>query len=323
MVACSVDDADMPSAACTGLNCEGVVPPAGSQDVRGDLEDAPDASAAPTGLPAKAACGAGSCMPDDADACLDYSPPVAPPDETGALDAGVAPGDAGIPDGGVDGGSPNVDGNFDQPTRPDLVPSTFSCQVTASGGGGVRRQCLAAGLQGVEDACTSSLDCAPGLGCVGTVRSGRCLPYCCAEGADTCAAGFYCAEQPLRSEAYGERSGPMVPVCNRAEKCSLGEPENCEGEGCVCGPERVCTLVRTDGTTACTPLPESPGQAGDPCPCDRGYHCSQASGMCIKTCDLDEEDSDVCGAGVCQATPALPMGWGICVGAAPDQMSAQ
>jgi hypothetical protein len=183
---------------------------------------------------------------------------------------------------------------------------------------------LPAGSQGIEDACTSSLDCAPGLGCVGTVRSGRCLPYCCAEGADTCAEGFYCAERPLRSEAFGERTGPLVPVCNRADKCSLGEPADCEGEGCVCGPERACTLVRNDGTTSCTPLPTSPGQAGDACPCDRGYYCSQASdpGTCVKTCDLDEKDSDVCGSGVCQATPVLPVGWGICVGAAPDQMSA-
>lgn len=325
MVACSVDDATMPGAACTGLNCDGVVPPTSSQDVSSDFRDAPDASAPPTGRPAKAACGVGSCLPDDPEACQDYAPPATPPDDDGdGLDAGVPPGggDAGLADGGVDGGSPNVDGNFNQPTRPELAPSAFSCQVTTSSGSAIRRQCLGAGLQGLDDACTSSLDCAAGLGCVGTVRSGRCLPYCCAEGPDTCGKGYYCAERPLRSEAYGERTGPLVPVCNRADNCSLGEPYNCEGENCICGPERACTLVRTDGTTACTPLPPSPGQAGDPCPCDRGYHCSQATATCVKTCDLDEKDSDVCGLGVCQATPVLPMGWGICVGAAPDQMSA-
>jgi hypothetical protein len=300
------------------------VPPAGPQDVRGDLNNAPDASGESTELPAKAACGVGSCLPDDPDACLGYAPPVNPGDDDGALDAGALPeSDAGL-DSGADGGSPNVDGNFNQPTRPEVAPSKFACQVIANSGSPTRRECLPAGLQGLEDACTSSLDCAPGLGCVGTVRSGRCLPYCCAEGADTCPEDFYCAERPLRSDAYGERTGPMVPVCNRADNCSLGEPFDCGGESCKCGPESVCTLVRTDGTTACTPLPESPGQAGEPCPCDRGYHCSQATdpGTCVKTCDLGERDSDVCGSGVCQATPALPMGWGICVGAAPEQMSA-
>lgn len=327
VAACSVDDANMPENACTGLNCNGVAPPAGAMDVHGESTDAPDASADSTELPAKAACGVGSCLPDDSDACLDYSSPPPPlPGGNGALDAGVAPApgaDAGLSlDGGVDGGDPNVDGNFNQPERPDIAPSRFSCQVTATARGTIRRQCAAAGSQGLEAACTSSLDCQPGLGCVGTVRSGRCLPYCCAEGADTCDPGFYCAERPLRSELYGERLGPPVPVCNRADNCSLGEPSNCEGEGCVCDPDQACTLVRTDGTTACTPLPARPGQAGDECPCDRGYHCSQATapGTCVKTCDLEQQDSDVCGSGVCQATPVLPTGWGICVGAAPNQM---
>jgi hypothetical protein len=42
--------------------------------------------------------------------------------------------------------------------------------------------------------------------------------------------------------------------------------------------------------------------------------------MCVKTCDLDEADSDQCGQGVCQAAAALPAGWGICVAATPEQM---
>lgn len=324
MVACSVDDAGMPESACTGLNCSGVTAPAGMQGVRGGLSDAPDAMAQPVDPPAKAACGVGSCLPDDADACRGYTPPQAPPTDAEGLDAGAAAGESGdaglAADGGVDGGAPTVDGNFSQPTPPDRVPTQFSCQL-AGKAGSIGRQCAAAGLQGIEEACTSSLDCAPGLGCVGTVRSGRCLPYCCAVGADSCQEGFYCAERPLRGEAYGETSGPLVPVCDRADNCNLGEPSDCEGESCVCGPERACTLVRTDGTTACTPLPTSPGQAGEPCPCDRGYHCSQATapGTCVKTCDLDAKD--VCGSGVCQASPVLPTGWGICVGVAPDQMS--
>jgi hypothetical protein len=254
-----------------------------------------------------------------------------PPSNPGSssADAG-AEGDAGAVDrseldaGGADASAegPSIDGSFSQPEPPRPGPPRYSCQLGSDDRGTVSRVCGAAGSQQKEQACTSSIDCAPGLGCVGPARSGRCLPYCCAEGADTCEQGFYCAERPLRSEALGEADGPLVPVCDRAENCSLGEQEDCTGPRCVCGPEMACQLVRPDGTTACLTLPEHPGQAGEACPCDRGYHCSQATepAVCVKTCDLDEADSDTCGVGVCQSTPALPPGWGICVGASPDQM---
>src|SRR5690606_3035697 len=104
--------------------------------------------------------------------------------DAGAVaDAGpTAPVDAGIGDGGVE--DPPVDGNFDQPRRPAAGPPRFACQVSLASGGGVERTCGGAGRQGVEEPCTSSLDCAPGLGCVGMARAGRCLPYCCGVGAD-------------------------------------------------------------------------------------------------------------------------------------------
>jgi hypothetical protein len=190
--------------------------------------------------------------------------------------------------------------------------------------GEVQRACGAAGTQQLEEPCTSSLDCAPGLGCVGMVRAGRCLPFCCGESdSDTCDTGFYCAQRPLRSEELGEADGPLVPVCARADNCSLGEQKDCEGPRCLCGPDMACRLVRNDGTTSCLPLSDTPtpGQAGDACPCDRGYHCSTATepAMCVKTCDLDEKASETCGQGVCQPAAALPAGWGICVAATPEQ----
>jgi hypothetical protein len=142
------------------------------------------------------------------------------------------------------------------------------------------------------------------------------------EEADTCEPGFYCAERPLRSEALGEAEGPPVPVCVRADGCNLGQPADCVGPQCVCGPDMLCKTVRPDGTTSCVPVPDDPGQGGEDCPCDRGFHCSPATTppMCMKTCDLDETDSDQCGQGVCQAAAALPPGWGICVAATPEQM---
>jgi hypothetical protein len=240
------------------------------------------------------------------------------------LDAGAPePGDAGVgADASVEG--PPIDGNFGQPDRPSSGPPRFGCQLSlADDGSSVQRACGVAGSQELEEPCTSSLDCAPGLGCVGMARAGRCLPFCCGVGADdTCAEGFYCALRPLRSEALGEADGPEVPVCARADKCNLGEQKDCTGPRCLCGPNMKCTLVR-DETTSCVPLADMPGQAGEACPCDRGLHCSQAGDepVCVKTCDLDEEDSATCGQGVCQAAAALPPGWGICVAATPEQMT--
>jgi hypothetical protein len=322
-VACSVDHADMAMPACSGLNCSDPGPPSNAQDVPTSVSGAADASVAPDPEPAKEACGVGSCMPDDASECRDYEPPPQPDQDT--LDAGV--GDAGsTPEGdaGLDAGGPNIDGNFTQPEPPASGPPRFACQLALGKDSKVSRACGVAGSQTAEQACTSSLDCAPGLGCVGAFGSGRCLPFCCGVGPDSCAEGFYCAERPLRSETLGEVDGPLVPVCDRADNCSLGESKDCTGPRCLCGPDMACTLVRPDGTTSCVQLPdpEERGQQGDPCPCDRGFHCSQATepAQCVKTCDLDEDDSDTCGAGVCQASPVLPAGWGVCVGATSEEM---
>jgi hypothetical protein len=322
-VACSVDDAEKAPVSCSGLNCSplGDTPPPDT-NVPG-VAGSPDASTAPPSPSAKAECGPGSCLPDDVEACIDHSEP--PPGQADAgvdLDAGApSPADAGIgADASVEG--PPIDGNFDQPERPASGPPRFACQLSLEGGQ-VRRACGAAGTQQLEDPCTSSVDCAPGLGCVGMMRAGRCLPFCCGDDdKDTCDTGFYCAQRPLRSEELGEADGPLVPVCARADNCNLGEQKDCTGPRCLCGPDMACKLVR-DGTTSCMPLGDTPGQAGDKCPCDRGYHCSTATkpAMCVKTCDLDEKDSETCGQGVCQAAAALPTGWGICVAATPEQMT--
>jgi len=320
---CSVDNADKLEGTCSGLSCGDLPGQSDAQEY--EIPPAQDAAAPPV-LPAKDACGMGSCLPDDVAAC-----PASPQGAGGGgsmstSDAGLS-SDAGLDageglDAGLDGGAvaTQLDGSFPSPTPTPPAPSRYGCQVSVTVASGVERICGAAGTQGVDDACTSSRDCEPGLGCVGTVRSGRCLPFCCAIGPDTCRDGSYCAERPLRDETFGEAPGPLVPVCDRADDCSLGEPDNCTGPSCVCGPETACTLVRTDGTTACVKPGE--GIANEDCPCARGYQCSQATTppMCVKTCDLDEAKSQTCFPGVCQATPLLPDGWGICVGATPNQM---
>lgn len=323
-MACSVDDAEKAPTACSGLNCSPFTEDPPPEQMVPGMAGSPDASTAPPSPGAKAECGPGSCLPDDVEACVGHVEPTPGEADAGVdLDAGVtAPADAGVgADASVEG--PPIDGNFDQPERPASGPPRFACQLSLEGGK-VQRACGAAGTQQLEDPCTSSLDCAPGLGCVGMVRAGRCLPFCCGDDdKDTCDTGFYCAQRPLRSEELGEADGPLVPVCARADGCSLGEQKDCTGPRCLCGPDMTCTLVRENGTTSCMPLAERPGQAGDECPCDRGYLCSTATkpAMCVKTCDLDEKDSVTCGQGVCQSAAALPPGWGICVAATPEQMT--
>jgi hypothetical protein len=319
--ACSVDRADLASSTCTGLSCREDISQGRATDLPGTAA-APDASAPPLTL-LKVACGAGSCVPDDSRACANYAPPPRPGTGSGEADAGAGPAaasDAGretLDGGGDDGGrDPRVDGSFSRPTPQEAAPSAFACQLARMPDNGVERACIPAGVRRVDEACTSSLDCAPGLGCVGSVRSGRCLPYCCSLGSDTCETGYYCAPRPLRSSELGEAYGPLVPVCDRAENCSLGEPANCLGEHCVCAAGTVCSVVRPDGTTAC--MPEGQSGAGEQCPCKWGYHCSQATtpATCVKTCELNTVDS--CGKGVCQSAPLLPEGWGTCVGASPE-----
>jgi hypothetical protein len=346
---CLVPDADMAASRCTGLSCSSTEGDSNAANVRGSLAGA-DASA-PDTEPAKPACGSvGSCLPEDVTACSDYVPPAPaggnPSGETsggadgGGLDsdAGGVPADAGavdagsVADAGGDPGNrpPAVDGSFDRPRQPEPAAREYACRLTLDDARVVGRGCAPSGVRGLDDSCTSSLDCLPGLGCVGEALSGRCRPFCCAiDGDESCGAGSYCAERPLRAESLGETTGPLVPVCVRADGCSLGERFPCTGRACVCGPDTACALVRPDGTTAC--LVPGTGGAGDACSlqgtgeagrCRAGYLCSQAadSGTCVKTCDLDDPTSGDCRApSVCQAAPALPMGWGTCVGAAPEE----
>jgi hypothetical protein len=321
---CSVDDASTRDASCSGLNCADHLPTQGDGPQIEGMSPTADASTPPP-TPAKEACGVGYCIPDDPRACADYSEGGSQEDPssgdagTPANDAGL---DAGATDGGLDGGPlvTELDGSFERPPTSTSTPSDYGCQVSVTIASSVERSCGAAGNRGVEEACTSSRDCQPGLGCVGPVRAGRCLPFCCTIGPDTCSDGYYCANRPLREEMLGEAPGPLVPVCDRADGCNLGEPEDCTGPTCLCGAGMACTLVKPDRTTACVKPGE--GLANQDCPCAAGFVCSQATqpGMCVKTCDLDETDSETCGPGVCQASPALPEGWGICVGATPNQM---
>jgi len=221
--------------------------------------------------------------------------------EGGRPSAGTAGrgGTGGVP---PDGGLP-----------PDGGMTVYSCQVQSSSGEPAAA-CLEAGSGDVDDPCLGGADCRPGLACVGKV-AGRCRPYCCDQGSCR-TAGTQCSVEPLVSA--GSLAGdepPTVPVCVPAIECNLAEDYPCgDDRVCTCPEGTACLVVDNEGTTSCAPPGD--GTEGEACPCAWNHVCSQATNQCVKLCQTAAATDD-CGSGRCQASPALPLGWGICVGYAP------
>ena len=158
---------------------------------------------------------------------------------------------------------------------------------------------------------TSSSDCRAGLACVGTVGVGQCLPYCC-DTITPCSRGTFCAPRPLLEKG---RHAPLeVPVCAPAGGCRLDEPAGCQGPTCSCPVDQACTVVGSDGTTAC--VTPGTGHAGDPCPCAAGYFCAKGQSACVKICKTDGTDG-ACAPGKCQIAPGFPDRFGLCIGPVP------
>ena len=216
--------------------------------------------------------------------------------EGGASGEGGAPASGGIP---IDGG-PDVS----VPGDPGVPTGGIACQVRA-GEEGPLRVCATAGSGVADDPCTSAADCSAGFACIGEGEAGLCRRYCC-EGAErSCEAGRFCAER----KQFG--SDLVIPVCARADNCSLSQPYPCAGEDqCQCAEGTACMVVRGDGTTTCV-VPGA-GTAGEACPCGWGHVCSQASGTCLKLCETVSTE-DQCNGGVCQAAANLPANWGVCI----------
>ena len=242
---------------------------------------------------------------------------------TGFIDAGnttITAGNGGTSSAPVDGGSSgeggpnNPDAGADASGMPASPTQTIAgCQVVEDKGARSAR-CGLSGVGVAGDRCQANRDCAPGLGCVESKDGqGQCFPYCCS-GPEYCTSGSYCTQRlAVNSDPFANIF--EVPVCIPADDCSLSEPYPCPPEmtqECTCSEGTVCTVVRSDGTTSC----EKPGvgQLGDPCPCDAGYLCSEASSTCLKLCST-ALSSDDCGPGTCQAVSVLP-GYGVCVGLA-------
>jgi hypothetical protein len=237
--------------------------------------------------------------------------------EAGAAAGGSSIGTAGAGAGGDGGQSGGGTGSVG-----GSVPWPYSCQVRVTSNR-VASVCKPAGSGKAGDGCFSGADCAAGLGCVGEQSPGQCRPYCC-EGSDSCVErGTHCAEQRL----VGESARPRVPVCMPATGCDLADCTG--GATCTCPEGDACVIVTGDGTTSCVPTSSLPsgdqGQAGAECPCAFGHFCSEATNRCVKLCQTSAANggqggsggsgsSTSCGRGRCQASPGLPMGWGVCIG---------
>ncbi len=283
-VSCAVSNSDSNSSnpQCTGSKCGGV--DAGRDQFVADVAvpDAPDDVTPPTTNPL---CGEGPCLPDDPD-------PVCNP--TGA------PPDAGDSDADYDAG-PAVEAG----PEPNQV---LACGVRAQAGHPVSK-CVPAGAGDVGAPCVSSINCAPGLACVGEETTGQCRPYCCGD-PEACAKDTYCAERPLKEDPdAGPTEQLTIPVCIKADKCKLDEPSPCTASSCVCKYGTVCAVVREDKTTSC--VVPGDGRAGDPCPCAGGHVCSQSTQTCLKICSTAGVMNE-CGTGKCQSVSYLPDGFGVC-----------
>lgn len=167
--------------------------------------------------------------------------------------------------------------------------------------GAVAGACVPPGSLLEGEPCVTSADCDQGLGCVSTVAGGVCRAYCCGD-PEACGAGTYCA-----AEALADAPSRLIPACRPSDDCNLlgNGPSGCE-DGLA------CTIVKSDGTTAC--VQPGSGEAGDACPCAGGFVCSKLTDTCLQLCATDGSGPP-CATGTCMgAAMNLPPGVGLCVG---------
>lgn len=265
----------------------------------GGIEDPPPGAAPPGRFSYEALCGlsAGSCVPGD----LTVSCEVAP----GGLGGGGGAGGGAAQGGAAQGGAATGGGG----------PSAFGCQI-GDARGTPEAICAPAGEKHINEVCNSASECAPGLGCVLAASGnqgggepgpavGLCQPYCCGDLEQGCPdPSTFCAPQPMFDAAAGlpdPTTALPVPVCTAIEPCTL--------LGTGCPTDKVCAIVRDDGTAGC--VTEGSGALCQPCPCAEGFTCNFGTGTCVKLCDTNASDCPGSGA-ICQG--GYPGNIGVCVG---------
>lgn len=215
---------------------------------------------------------------------------------SGAGGSGVG----GAPTGGAGGSGVGGSGAGGEGGSPG--PLVVECKLVLTGDG-IERACVLSGTYGELSPCMTASDCGPGLGCVlvSGQGTGVCREYCCGDLED-CPQSTYCAPRPMAEAG----AGVEIPVCVDADDCTLLEEGQC--------PEGLaCTVVRSDGTTAC--VPPGTGKQGEACPCAPGFACTKLVNECRQICHTEPLPSEnECAPGFeCQGASSLPEGFGLCV----------
>ena len=279
----------------TGGPCYGPSCDAGSLDHYSEVVVRSDATQSDASHVWDPLCGPG---PDNKGCSPDYEEPTCPNGPANGGAGGASSGGAG-----GEAGQAKV-GCFVHPVDSTRVAQ---CELAGSGVAG--------------DPCLKMADCAPGYACVGSSggdsgsqAGGVCRHYCCSSD-DPCASDTFCAGRALLDPNVP--ADQEVPVCIPKTSCELDGPYPCDASAneCKCTDGTACTVVRADGTTGC--LPPGTGVTDEPCTCATGGVCACAPGyVCsygTQTCrQLCKTGGEPCSVGICQSSPALPAGFGIC-----------
>jgi hypothetical protein len=225
----------------------------------------------------------------------------------------------------TDSGAPSSDSDSDSDSGLDSTAEDASSETGAGSTSACRvvhkenhriAACAPAGKVVERSFCASDDDCEPGLACVGSAGSGRCLRFCCgafnnpALAPDAGGGAFYCTLQPLANGDPSDPAKDKVPVWVPLSNCTLLD------DALQCLEGTTCTVVTNDGRTTCVPV--GTGRDYASCaeePCDRGYVClGSVDRRCRKLCKDSEGAAACAGGAYCQKTPTIPDGYGICAG---------
>jgi hypothetical protein len=257
----------------------------------------PDAVQSPDAGPNYASCAAQALPAATVDAGNGSDDAASPQ----ADDAGSPAFDAGFADTGA-GSTPPMDSGTGADTgAPVLYGDGLACHVVPQGGdGGVAPTCLLPGAGVDGSKCMAGTDCSAGFECVGQPGSGVCRHYCCdntcgvsasgvgdggakADASDTAASApvAFCNIEPMA--AY---PGNAVPVCVVEPSCMLFAA--CPGPNGTTNANESCTIVDSQGTTACVPIgSQMVGQSCEEAPCGDGLACwgQFPNRTCQQLCD--------------------------------------
>jgi hypothetical protein len=184
-------------------------------------------------------------------------------------------------------------------------PSVAACLPTLNGST-PSPTCVPAGAVALGAACQATDDCVAGAVCA----TGICRKLCCGGDWTGCDDP---SEHCIVDLEYAGPSGPVntgAMVCYPINTCNALEPSSCTTSG------TSCQIADATGVTAC--LPQGTGVAGQACPCEGGYICTEVPGsspVCVRLCKAVEGGGEpACGTneGVCTHYTRDPAGVGEC-----------